>query len=91
MSPSSQFLGPIKGADNSLFLPPEVRCSKDRLSSRSFQSSRGYSPLVLVSGFKSFENITLIYEPDRMKNGKFSVPGPCIFSAFAISIFSWPR
>ena len=23
-----------------------------------------------------------------MKNGTFSVPGPCIFSAFAISVFS---
>ena len=34
----------------------------------------------MVSGFKNFENSTIIYEPDQIKNEMFSVLKTCMFS-----------
>ena len=48
-----------------------------------------FHTLTQWSGFKNLENITFIYKPDQMKIETLIVHGPCIFSAFAISIFAW--
>ena len=45
-------------------------------------------PTGLMVWFQKFKNRTFTYKPDQMKIKTFSVHGPCIFSAFAISVFS---